>query len=92
MLVIAAEVDPLTEHLVLLIVAVASAGVVLLIVLLAMLFWGNVRGDRAASDREPKRTEGTESRQNPFGVGGTISSGDAATSSSSSGDCERSAK
>jgi hypothetical protein len=40
MLAIVAEVDPLTEHLVLLIIAVASAGVLLLIILLAVMFWG----------------------------------------------------
>jgi hypothetical protein len=40
MLAIVEEVDPLTEHLVLLIIAVASAGVLLLIILLAVMFWG----------------------------------------------------
>jgi hypothetical protein len=41
---IVAEVDPLTEHLVLLIIAVASAGVLLLTILLATLFWGSAKG------------------------------------------------
>lgn len=73
-LAIIAEADPLTEHLVLLTIAVASAGVLLLIILLATLFWGSARRDRATSSREPERTKPTEPNQNlvepgqnPFG-------------------------
>lgn len=66
-LAIVAEADPLTEHLVLLIIAVASAGVLLLIILLTTLFWGSIRGDRAIRGREPERTKATEPSQNPFG-------------------------
>jgi hypothetical protein len=43
-LVIVAEADPLTEHLVLLIVAVALAGALLLIILLARFFCGALGG------------------------------------------------
>jgi hypothetical protein len=67
MLAIVAEVDPITKHLVLLIIAVASAGGLLLIVLLATVFWGSIRGDRATQGREPERTKATETSQNPFG-------------------------
>jgi hypothetical protein len=66
-LAIVAEADPLTEHLVLLIIAVASAGGLLLIILLATVFWGSARGDRASPGREPERTKATETGQNPFG-------------------------
>ena len=68
-LAIFAEADPLTEHLVLLIIAVASAGVLLLIILLAALFWGSTRRDRATSSREPERTKPTETNQNLGGPG-----------------------
>jgi hypothetical protein len=52
MTVIAAEVVSITKHLVLLIIAVASAGVLLLIILLATLFWGAWK-DLTAPGREP---------------------------------------
>ena len=68
-LAIVAEVDPITEHLVLLIIAVASAGVVLLIILLATLFWGSARRDRATPSREPEQTMPTEPNQNLVGPG-----------------------
>lgn len=68
-LAIVAEVDPITEHLVLLIIAVASAGALLLIILLATVFWGSARRDRATPGREPERMKATEPSQNPFGPG-----------------------
>jgi hypothetical protein len=61
----AAEADPLTEHLVLLIIAVASAGVLLLVILLTVTFLGSARGDRAIPSQKPERTKATESTQNP---------------------------
>lgn len=67
MLVIFAEVDPLTEHLVLLIIAVASAGVLLLIILLAVIFLGSARRGRATPSPEPEQTKATESGQNLVG-------------------------
>ena len=67
-LVIFAEADPLTEHLVLLIIAVASTGVLLLIILLATLFWGSARRGGVAG-RESERTKTTESSQNQVGPG-----------------------
>lgn len=67
MLILIIEGDPLTKHLVLLIIAVASAGALLLIILLAAIFLGSARRDRATPDREPERTKATEPRQNPFG-------------------------
>jgi hypothetical protein len=66
-LVIFAEADPITEHLVLLIIAVASAGFLLLIILLAVIFLGGARRDRATASRESERTKATEPSQNPFG-------------------------
>lgn len=68
-LAILAEVDPITQHLALLIIAVASAGAVLLIVLLATIFLGSARRNRAAPGREPERMTATESNQNPVGPG-----------------------
>jgi hypothetical protein len=68
-LTIVAEADPLTEHLVLLIIAVASAGVLLLIILLATLFWGSAKRGRVTPGREPERTKITESSQNQVGPG-----------------------
>jgi hypothetical protein len=68
-LAIVAEADPLTEHLVLLIIAVASAGILLLVVLLAALFWGSARGGRATSSRELERTKPMEPNQNLVGPG-----------------------
>ncbi len=52
-LAIVAEADPLTEHLVLLIIAIASAGVLLLIILLAVMFWGSAKRSRVTPGREP---------------------------------------
>jgi hypothetical protein len=62
-LAIVAEVDPLTEHLVLLIIVVAVAGVLLLIILLAMVFLGSAWKDRATPGREPERAKATEPSQ-----------------------------
>jgi hypothetical protein len=67
MLAIIAEVDPITEHLVLLIIAVASAGALLLIVLLATVFWGSGWRGRATPGLEPEQTKATEPSQNPVG-------------------------
>jgi hypothetical protein len=64
-LAIFAEADPLTEHLVLLIVAVASAGVLLLIVLLAVIFIGSAKKGSATPGCDPERTKATEPSQNP---------------------------
>jgi hypothetical protein len=66
-LAIVAEADPITEHLVLLVIAVASAGILLLIILLAAMFLGSARTDRTTPGREPERTKATETSQNPFG-------------------------
>jgi hypothetical protein len=66
-LAIFAEADPLTEHLVLLIIAVALAGGLLLIILLATVFWGSIREHRATQGRESDRTKATDTSQNPFG-------------------------
>ena len=66
---IVAEADPLTEHLVLLIIAVASAGVLLLIILLAVIFLGSARRDRATPSHEPELTKATEPNQNLVGPG-----------------------
>lgn len=63
------EGEPLTEHLVLLIIAVASAGALLLIILLATIFLGSAKRDRGGPDREPERTKATEPSQNPVGPG-----------------------
>lgn len=64
---ILAEVHPLVEHLVLLIIAVSSAGVLILIILLAVV-WRSGRKDRSALSREsePMKATKTPSR-NPFG-------------------------
>jgi len=68
MLAIVAEVNPITEHLVLLIIAVASAGALLLVILLAvMFFWGRAPKDRVALGREPEPMKVKEPSQNPFG-------------------------
>jgi hypothetical protein len=69
MLIPVIEGDPLTKHLVLLIIAVASAGALLLIILLAVIFWGSTRRDRTALDREPEPTKAMEPSQAPFGPG-----------------------
>jgi hypothetical protein len=65
-LAIFAEADPLTEHLVLLIIAVASAGILLLIILLAVIFIGGARRDRATPSREAEPTKATEPARDPF--------------------------
>jgi hypothetical protein len=68
MLAIVAEVDPLTEHLVLLIIAVASAGVLLLIILLAVMFWGAlVEITRPQAANLSGRRKATEPSQSPVG-------------------------
>jgi hypothetical protein len=54
---------------VLLIIAVASAGALLLIILLATVFWGSARRDRMTPGREPERTKATEPNQNLVGPG-----------------------
>jgi len=66
-LTILAEVDPITEHLTLLIVAVTSTGALLLIILLATMLLGSTRRHRTAPSRESERTKATEPSQNPFG-------------------------
>jgi hypothetical protein len=67
MLAIVAEVNPITEHLVLLIIAVALAGALLLVVLLAVIFWGSIRRSLRTLGHEPEPTKTTEPSQNPFG-------------------------
>lgn len=66
-LAIVAEMDPITGHLVLLIIAVASAGALLLIILLATILLGGARRDHADPSHESKRTKAVEPSQNPFG-------------------------
>jgi membrane protein DedA with SNARE-associated domain len=66
MLAIIGEVSPITEHLVLLIIAVASIGALFLIILLAVLWW-SARKDRAALASESEPQKATEPSQNPFG-------------------------
>jgi hypothetical protein len=66
MLAIVAEGFSLTEHLVLLIIAVVSAGALLLIILLAVISLGSARKDRAIPSREPGRTKATEPARDPF--------------------------
>ena len=68
-LAVVAEADPLTEHLVLLVIAVASAGVLLLVILLAAFFWGSARRDRKTPSREPEQTNPTKPNQNLVGPG-----------------------
>jgi hypothetical protein len=63
----AAGIDLATEHLVLLIVAVLSTGIVLLIILLIALFWGT-RKNRGRR-RKPELPTITEPNQSPLGSG-----------------------
>lgn len=68
MLAMIAEVNPITDHLVLLIIAVASAGAVLIVIFLAvMFFWGRVPKDRVPPGREPESMKVKKHSQNPFG-------------------------